>query len=229
MVKLGLLIFNGCSFSLFKYILVSVEHASQYLITVCFVLKLLIMKHLKGRCAEQLGFSCLRTAVKTEAPFPLCLPGAAQWLFLLRAIGALCPVPIEAAAPQPCLVPVGSMALPWPRAMAAGSRWPGKTAYCGPQKAACSGQSWLSAATNSSWCSTEAPAYSTCCSLTSLAGISACALTKCRSYLQLSLHLLSFPLTPVPLLGEVSPCGIWKPSAVTLLGACLLVWFPVQK
>lgn len=48
MVKLGLLIFNGCSFSLFKYILVSVEHALQYLITVCFGLKLLIMKHLKG-------------------------------------------------------------------------------------------------------------------------------------------------------------------------------------
>lgn len=129
MVKLGLLIFNGCSFSLFKYILVSVEHASQYLITVCFGLKLLIMKHLKGRCAEQLGFSCLRAAVKTEAPFPLHLPGAAQWLLLLRAIGALCPVPVEAANPQPCLVPVGSMALPWPRAVAAGSRWPGKTAY----------------------------------------------------------------------------------------------------
>lgn len=109
MVKLGLLIFNGCSFSLFKYILVSVEHASQYLITVCFGLKLLIMKHLEGRCAEPLGFSYLRVAVKTEAAFPLCLPGAAQWPFLLRAVGALCPVPIEAAAAsQLCLVPMGS-------------------------------------------------------------------------------------------------------------------------
>lgn len=57
MAKLGLLIFNGRSFSLFKYILVSVEHALQYLITVCFGLKLLIMKHLKGGCAEQLGSS----------------------------------------------------------------------------------------------------------------------------------------------------------------------------
>lgn len=110
--------------------------------------------------------------------------------------------------------------------------WP-TVLLCGPQKAACTGKSWLSAAVNSSWCSTEATAYSTCCSLASPAGISACALTKCHSYLQLSLHLLSFPLTPVPLLGEASPCGNWKPLAVDLLGACLSsclsVWSPVQK
>uniref|UniRef100_A0A803W6Y3 Monocarboxylate transporter 1 n=1 Tax=Ficedula albicollis TaxID=59894 RepID=A0A803W6Y3_FICAL len=49
MAKQGLLIFNGCSFSVFKYILVSVEHAWHCLITVCFGLKLLIVNHLKGQ------------------------------------------------------------------------------------------------------------------------------------------------------------------------------------
>lgn len=49
----------------------------------------------------------------------------------------------------------------------------------------------------------------------------ACALTKCHSYLQLSLNLLSFPLTPIPLLGEVSLCESWKPVAINLLCACV--------
>lgn len=91
MAKLGLLIFNGCSFSLFKYILVSVEHALQYLITVCFGLKL-IMKHLKGGCAEQLGLSCLRGSSEnrsTPSPRGGTVP------LLPQALGELCLRPLK--------------------------------------------------------------------------------------------------------------------------------------
>lgn len=95
MAKLGLLIFDGCSFSLFKYVLVSVEQALQYLITVCFGLKLLIMKHLKGGCAEQLGFPVLEVAVKTEAPL---LPGTLWGGYSSVSPWGALPVPIEAVS-----------------------------------------------------------------------------------------------------------------------------------
>lgn len=73
MAKQGLLIFNGCSFSVFKYILVSVERAWQSLITVCFGLKLLIVKYLKG----QLGPVCFRGSSenrRTPSPGAVLLP-----------------------------------------------------------------------------------------------------------------------------------------------------------
>lgn len=69
MAELGLLIFNECSFSLFKSILVSVERAPGYLIAVCFGLELPIMKHLKGGCAEHLGSSCCRGSSENKIPF----------------------------------------------------------------------------------------------------------------------------------------------------------------
>lgn len=111
MAKLGLLIFNGCSFSLFKYILVSVERASQYLITVCFGLKLLIMKHLKGRCAEQLGSSYHRGSSENRStPSPwgyLGLHGAAP----PASPRGASPVPIEAVSSQLCPVSIRNIPL----------------------------------------------------------------------------------------------------------------------
>lgn len=72
----------------------SVEHAWQYLITVCFGLKLLIVKHLKG----QLGPVCLRGSSEnrsTPCPGPV--------LLLPKPWGAS-PAPREDVSSQLCLV-----------------------------------------------------------------------------------------------------------------------------
>lgn len=94
MAKQGLLIFNGCSFSVFKYILVSVEHAWQSLITVCFGLKLLIVKHLKG----QLDPVCLRGSSENRST-----PSPGSVLLLPKPRGTS-PVPREGVSSQLCLV-----------------------------------------------------------------------------------------------------------------------------
>lgn len=122
---------------------------------------------------------------------------------------------------------VGQVASLCPKPLSLGGGWcPGSSQFC-PQKAACA-ESHLSEAINSLWCLAEA----TACRRwpdTSLAAAPVCALTKCHSYLQLPLNFLSFPLTPIPLLGEVSLCESWKPLAINLLCACVHLPSLVQR
>lgn len=155
MAKQGLLIFNGCSFSVFKYILVSVEHAWQCLITVCFGLKLLIVNHLKG--------PALGIAVKTEAPLlrQCCFcpgelhlhpkkvfPHSFVWS-LLESSGRRCAVALWLRL-QPMVGEWVATSRAGPKAqrgvggfslsqisVSEGSWWPGSS-YFSPQKAACS-------------------------------------------------------------------------------------------
>lgn len=214
MAKLGLLIFNGCSFSLFKYILVSVEHASQYLITVCFGLKL-IMKHLKGGCAEQLGLSRLRGSSEnrsTPSPRGGTVP------LLPRALGGLCLRPSKLffhsfgldqkplTGDRQLLCACFAAQTPACAGQVATSR-----AEPPAQRRALRGAGWLYPVPNPCpWVAAgvqAAPGLAHRRQLAQRRSLSfLCSNHISLSYLQLPLNLLSFPLTPIPSLGEVSLC-----------------------